>query len=445
MSLRSKRKSLLNSPSGRFSSSSMGSNSIRQISTATDIKPVTIDRSLLAPLNLEVDPTVQTIRTMEKNQLKTLNNKFASYIEKVRQLEQQNKVLETKWKLLNQQSAPSSDDAESIIKTFISNLEKQLELCRHDKVRLENEFTAMVETVEDYKTKYEEEINCRATSENDFVLLKKDVDEEIMRKVDLESQLTAIQDEILFLKEVYQMELYDMQQRVKDTSVVVQMDNSRNLNMDHIIADVKAQYEEIAAYSREEVEKWYKSKFDQMKVQVQQHNSELQNTKAEIAELKRMILRRQTEIDVMKEQYSHNEVSISDMEERGEEAVIDAKSRIKDLEAALRQDKHNMAKQLRDYQDLMNVKLTLDIEISTYRKLLEGEEERLGKDSVISIQTVPNKTAVASNDCVDGTERVFSVQTVPNRTVPVTMQRQRSGPVLIKTVETMDTTYTEGK
>lgn len=64
------------------------------------------------------------------------------------------------------------------------------------------------------------------------------------------------------------------------------------------------------------------------------------------------------------------------MEERGEQAVIDAKSRIKDLEAALRQDKHNMAKQLRDYQDLMNVKLTLDIEISTYRKLLEGEEKR---------------------------------------------------------------------
>lgn len=84
MSLRSKRKSLLNSPSGRFSSSSMGFNSIPQISTATDIKPVIINRSLLAPLNLEVDPTVQTIRTMEKNQLKTLNNKFASYIEKVR-------------------------------------------------------------------------------------------------------------------------------------------------------------------------------------------------------------------------------------------------------------------------------------------------------------------------------------------------------------------------
>uniref|UniRef100_I3KL61 Si:dkey-222n6.2 n=1 Tax=Oreochromis niloticus TaxID=8128 RepID=I3KL61_ORENI len=368
MSLRSKRKNLLNSPSGRFSSSSMGSYSIPKISTAADIKPVTINRSLLAPLNLEVDPTVQAIRTMEKNQLKSLNNQFASYIEKVRQLEQQNKVLETKWELLNQQSAPSSNDAESIIKTFISNLEKELELYRRDKVRLENECTAMVETVEDYKTKYEEEVNRRVTSENDFVMLKKDVDEEYMRKVNLESQLTAIQDEILFLRQVYQMELYDMQECVKDTSVVVQMDNSRDLNMDQIIADVKAQYEEIAAYNREEVEKWYK-----IKVKVQQHNSELQNTKAEIAELKRMILHRQVEIDAMKEQV----ISVSEMEERGEQAVIDAKSRIKDLEAALRQDKHNMAKQLRDYQDLMNVKLTLDIEISTYRKLLEGEEKSL--------------------------------------------------------------------
>lgn len=47
------------------------------------ITNVQVNPSLLAPLNLEIDPNIQTVRTQEKDQIKTLNNRFASFIDKV--------------------------------------------------------------------------------------------------------------------------------------------------------------------------------------------------------------------------------------------------------------------------------------------------------------------------------------------------------------------------
>lgn len=47
------------------------------------IHEVTINQSLLEPLHLEVDPEIQRVKTQEREQIKTLNNKFASFIDKV--------------------------------------------------------------------------------------------------------------------------------------------------------------------------------------------------------------------------------------------------------------------------------------------------------------------------------------------------------------------------
>lgn len=52
--------------------------------------------------------------------------------------------------------------------------------------------------------RYEDEINKRAAAENEFVLLKKDVDAAYMNKVELEAKADALQDEINFLRAVYE-------------------------------------------------------------------------------------------------------------------------------------------------------------------------------------------------------------------------------------------------
>lgn len=45
---------------------------------------MTINQSLLQPLNVEIDPQIGQVKAQEREQIKTLNNKFASFIDKVR-------------------------------------------------------------------------------------------------------------------------------------------------------------------------------------------------------------------------------------------------------------------------------------------------------------------------------------------------------------------------
>ncbi|XP_060108056.1 keratin, type II cytoskeletal 80-like [Heteronotia binoei] len=336
---------------------------------------VSYNKRLLTPLNLDFDPSIQAIRTKEKDEIKTLNNQFAALIGKVQSLEQHNQVLLTRWNFLREQDNSLSDlDIKLLYDQYMNKLRQQIRSIDAEKEQLDLELDEVLETMDSFRSKYEDEINKRSAMEFTFTTLKKDLDNGFLHRTELEAKLNGLHAMAELMKTIHEQELEEAMSQIKDISVVLGIDNRINFDPHRIVEDVRAQYEALARRSWEELEELTRSKLNEGELQSAKYGDHLLNDRRIIAELNIQIQKMRSCILSLKSQCLRLEGSLKEVGAQGEAALNDARAKLANLEEALQNLRQDLAHLVKEYQELMNIKLALDIEILTYRELMEGEE-----------------------------------------------------------------------
>ncbi|NWU84845.1 K1C19 protein, partial [Onychorhynchus coronatus] len=309
----------------------------------------------------------------EKATMQSLNDRLASYLEKVRALEEANADLETKIRTWYQKQGPSpAQDYSPYFKT-IEDLRDKILDATIDNARIVLQIDNARLAADDFKTKFETEQGLRQSVEADINGLRRVLDELTLSRADLELQIEGLKEELAYLRKNHEEEMSALRGQVAG-QVSVELDSAPGIDLSKILADMRDQYEEMADKNRKDAEAWFHSKTEELNREVAINTEQLQSSKSEVTDLRRSLQGLEIELQSQLSMKAALEGTLADTEARYGAQLAQIQGLVGSIEAQLAELRAEMERQNTEYKILMDIKTRLEQEIATYRRLLEGQE-----------------------------------------------------------------------
>jgi intermediate filament protein if len=386
-----------------------------------------------SPFGQNAASAIRDSREREKKEMCELNDRLASYIEKVRFLEAQNRKLAADLELLKGRWGKDTTSIKTMYESELSSARRLIADTGKQRGDLDNQLKKLQEEVTEMRRKYEEAVEARvgdrqkiddllvelskleaeisllkrriALLEEEIARLKKEnfrlmgelqrvrteLDQETLNRIDYQNQVQTLLEEIDFLRRSHDQEIKDLQAMAARDTTNENREFFRN-ELAQAIREIREEYDNLNNANRNDIESWYKLKVQEIETQSARQNMEQGHQKDELKRLRTQLTDLRGKLADLEGRNAMLEKQIQELNYQIEDDQRSYEDALNAKDAQIRKMREECQALMVELQMLLDTKQTLDAEIAIYRKMLEGEGDGPGLKQLV--EQVVRTTAI---------------------------------------------------